>query len=223
MLVCWSLESRLLSSVRSCLSIGLGQFPPSFMMNALLAKAEPIRDTGNVSGITYFKMGEKCCTAASGSEEWENMRETSLQTPKTLEKQREEVLQVPEQRFPCSLWYRPWWARLFPWIPEDHSGSDTHLEPTASPILEQMGVPQSCSPWTSHTGAGSWQELQSVEKRPHWCTFSHGIWEPMRDPHCSSPFLRDSSMLWKEHMEEQVCEELPPMGMTRIGEGHEGL
>ena len=32
------------------------------------------------------------------------MRETTLQTPRSVKKEGEEVLQVPEQRFPCSLW-----------------------------------------------------------------------------------------------------------------------
>jgi len=40
----------------------------------------------------------------------ENMgeRETTLQTPRSLKKEGEEVLQALEQRFPCSPWRRPW-------------------------------------------------------------------------------------------------------------------
>jgi len=31
-----------------------------------------------------------------------------------MKKEREEVLQEPEPRIPCSLWRRPWWSRYFP-------------------------------------------------------------------------------------------------------------
>jgi len=34
-----------------------------------------------------------------------------------VKKEGEEVLQVPEQRFPCSPWSRPWWGRLCPCSP----------------------------------------------------------------------------------------------------------
>lgn len=37
-----------------------------------------------------------------------------LQTPRSVKKEGEEVFQVPEQRFPCSLWRRLWWCRLSP-------------------------------------------------------------------------------------------------------------
>lgn len=37
------------------------------------------------------------------SEQWEYMRETILQTPKAMKKKVEEVLQVPEWRFPGTL------------------------------------------------------------------------------------------------------------------------
>ena len=45
------------------------------------------------------------------------MRETLLQTPRSVKKDGKEVLQVPEQRFPCSPWCRPWWDRLCPCNP----------------------------------------------------------------------------------------------------------
>ena len=32
------------------------------------------------------------------------MRETTLQTPRSVKKEGEEVLQAPEKRFPCSPW-----------------------------------------------------------------------------------------------------------------------
>lgn len=158
MLACWYLESTSVFREKTTEAPSphwTGSVLASFMMNAALAKAEPISDTGNVSVITYLRKGEKCCTAASGREEWENMRETSLQTPRTLEKQREEVLQVPGQRFLCSLWYRPWWANRG-CSPEALTITVDQMAPCWS---RWLCLEQSCSPWTSHTGAGSWQEL----------------------------------------------------------------
>jgi len=32
------------------------------------------------------------------------VRETTLQTPRSVKREGEEVLQMPEQRFPCSPW-----------------------------------------------------------------------------------------------------------------------
>ena len=34
----------------------------------------------------------------------EHVREITLQTPRSAKKEGEKLLQVPEQRFPCSLW-----------------------------------------------------------------------------------------------------------------------
>jgi len=58
---------------------------------------------GSASVITYLKRGKRCCTAAV-REEREPVRETTLQTARSVKKEREEVLQALEQRFPCSPW-----------------------------------------------------------------------------------------------------------------------
>lgn len=55
-----------------------------------------------------FNKGKKCCTTAARREEWEYVKETALQTPRSVKTEAGEVPQMPEQRFPYSLWGRPW-------------------------------------------------------------------------------------------------------------------
>lgn len=51
------------------------------------------------------------------------MRETVLQSPRSENKE-EEVFQVPDQRFPCSLWWRLWWGSCPPaFNGKDHGDS----------------------------------------------------------------------------------------------------
>ncbi|KAK4812037.1 hypothetical protein QYF61_026175 [Mycteria americana] len=66
-------------------------------------RAPPISDGGSASGITYLRRGQKKPRQLQ-PEECEYVRETTLQTPRSVKKEREEVVQAPEQRFPCSLW-----------------------------------------------------------------------------------------------------------------------
>lgn len=55
------------------------------------------------------------------------MKETDLQTPKPVKEERQEVLQVPEQRFPSNPL-------------EDHGGADA-LQTEEDSTLEQVDVP----------------------------------------------------------------------------------
>jgi len=75
-------------------------------VDLLLAKAMPISNTGGTSAIAYLRKGKKGCVAAV-REECENVRETTLQSPRSVQKEGEEVLQAPEQS-PCSPCRRPW-------------------------------------------------------------------------------------------------------------------
>lgn len=43
-------------------------------------------DIGGTSAIIYLRKGKKSSTAGSGKEEWESMRETVLETPRSVEK-----------------------------------------------------------------------------------------------------------------------------------------
>jgi len=54
-----------------------------------LAKAKAISGGGSASGITYLRRGKKC----------DDVRETTLQTPRSVKKEGGEVLQMPEQSF----------------------------------------------------------------------------------------------------------------------------
>lgn len=50
-------------------------------------------------------LGRSNCS--QGSEDWEYVRKTALQTPKSAKKEGEDVFQVLELRFPCSPWCSP--------------------------------------------------------------------------------------------------------------------
>ena len=58
--------------------------------------------------ITYLGQGKKCCAAVVRERSKKSVRETTPQTPRSVRKEGEEVLQALEQRFPCSPWKRPW-------------------------------------------------------------------------------------------------------------------
>ena len=77
--------------------------PASSKMDPLLAKAKPISNGGSASGITDLRRGKKN-PAVEQQPERGGVRKTTLQTPRSVKKEGEEVLQVLEQRFPCSLW-----------------------------------------------------------------------------------------------------------------------
>lgn len=77
-------------------------------MDPLLAKAEPVSDTGGTSVITYFKKCNNHSTAAVREKSEKNMGTIALQTPMTAVKEGEEVLQMVEQRFLCRPWRRTW-------------------------------------------------------------------------------------------------------------------
>jgi len=105
-----------MASMRSCWKLPLCPVEPMLAaskMNLPLAKAEPTSDSGRTSGITYLRRGKSCCaTQQLHPERGEDVRETALQTPMSVKKEEEKVLQMPEQRFPCRPWSRPWWGRL---------------------------------------------------------------------------------------------------------------
>ena len=62
-----------------------------------------------------------------------------MQTPRSLKKEGEEMLQAPEQRFPCSPWRKTMVRQAVPLQPmEVHSGADIHLQPREDPTLEQV-------------------------------------------------------------------------------------
>jgi len=57
----------------------------------------------------------------------------------SAKKEGEEVVQVSEQRFSCSLWSRPWWDRLSPWSPWSSMVEQiSTLQPMEDPTPEQV-------------------------------------------------------------------------------------
>ena len=68
------------------------------------------------------------------------MRETTLQTPRSVKKEGEEVLQAPEHReIPLQPVGKTMVRQAVPLQPmEVHSGADIHLQPMEDPTLEQV-------------------------------------------------------------------------------------
>ena len=77
--------------------------------------------------IAHLRKGKNHCAAVVRDSSEKNVRETMLQTLSSEKKEGEEVLQVPEQRFPCS----PWRISL---------EQISTLQPTKDPMLEQVGM-----------------------------------------------------------------------------------
>lgn len=67
-----------------------------------------ISEPGGASMITYFRKDDKRLHSSSERDKLKNVKETTMQTPRSVNKEEEEVLQVLEQRFPCSPRRRSW-------------------------------------------------------------------------------------------------------------------
>ena len=123
------------ASIRRCQKLPQSPTEPMTVgsnTDPLLAKDEPISDGGSASVITYLRRGNKNGKETEiEREEWEYVRERFLQTARSVKKEGEDVVQTPEQRFPCNPWRRPWWGRLSPW----------------SPRRSVMERKSSCRPW----------------------------------------------------------------------------
>lgn len=72
--------------------------PVSFKMDSLLAKAEPISNSGSTSRITDLGRGKNCWKQQL-EEKSENMWEKRIADTKVSEEGEEEVLQALELRF----------------------------------------------------------------------------------------------------------------------------
>jgi len=77
--------------------------PHGPQIDLLLAKAEPISNSGSTSMTTYLRRGKKPAQCQLQQERGKRMCETTQQAPRSV-REGEEVLQVPEQRFPYSSW-----------------------------------------------------------------------------------------------------------------------
>jgi len=93
--------------VRSCEKLSpclIKPVPATSKMDPPLAKAKPVSDSDSTSVITYLRREKKHCSKlAVRREESSYVRETTLQTPRSVKKEGKEVLEMPEQKvFPCS-------------------------------------------------------------------------------------------------------------------------
>lgn len=107
--------------------------PASSRQDPLLARADPIRDGEGASGVTHVRSGGN--TAAQQQlqpdERGVKIREKkpTLQTHMSVQKEGQDILQAPEQGFSCSLWCRPWGAKL---CPTAHEGPWWSRDPRAA-------------------------------------------------------------------------------------------
>ncbi|PKU46068.1 hypothetical protein llap_3637 [Limosa lapponica baueri] len=76
--------------------------PAGTKTDPLLAKPEPVNNDGDASGITYFRRGKNFSKTTARREELDYVRETTLQTLRSVKKKEEEVLQAPEQKSPAA-------------------------------------------------------------------------------------------------------------------------
>lgn len=81
-----------------------------------------------------FRKGEKALCNRRQREEWVCggwIHEATLQTPSSVQKEGQDLLQVPEQGFPWSTECRLWWGIA-------HAGAEIHLQPPEDPTSEQL-------------------------------------------------------------------------------------
>ena len=148
------------------------------------------------------------------------MKETTLQTLRSVKKEGEKVLQAPEQRFPCSPWWRLWWGRLSPWSPWR---STVEQIPTCSPWRtpywrRSMRPKEAVIPWRAHTGARSWKDLRILgEGGAH----AGAGFLARLGTHAGAACSWSTAPNGRTHA-GAVWEELQPVGRTHFGEVCEG-
>jgi len=74
--------------------------PVGSKMDPQLAK--PISNGDSTSVITCLRMRKNHCTTAARIDDREYVRETTLQTPRSVKKEGEKALQALKKGFPCS-------------------------------------------------------------------------------------------------------------------------
>ena len=98
------------------------------------------------------------------------MRETTLQTPRSVKKEGEEVLQAPEQReIPPQPVVKTTVRQAVPLQPmEVHGGADIYPAAHEEPHVRAAGytLKEAVTPWRACAGTGSWQELRSRGEEP---------------------------------------------------------
>ncbi|KAK4828876.1 hypothetical protein QYF61_001004 [Mycteria americana] len=87
---------------------------------------------------------------------------------------------------------------------EVHGGADIHPAVHGGPHAGAGGdvLKEAVTPWRTHAGADSWQELQPMDRSPCRSRFSGRTSDPVGDPCWSSLFLKNCT-LWKGPTLEQ--------------------
>ena len=128
-----------------------------------------------------------------------NVRETALQTLRSVKKKGEEVLQMLELRFPYSPWRRSWRSSLSPCnTKKTMSEQIPTLQPMEDPMTEQVGMP--------------WQKLQPMES-PCRSRLQSGAVACREEPTQEQPVPEGLHPMERTHA-GAVCEGLSPMGGT---------
>jgi len=145
--------------------------------------------------ITYLRSGKNCWEGAVERGEWDYVRETPLQTPRSVQKgEGGDAPGAGAEIFPCSPWWRPWWGRLSPFSPWRSTMEQT---PTGSPwnapcqtrcMPEGDSNPMRSPRW-SRLLPGAAEPRR--ERSPHQIRFAGQTCEPIGEPHWSSLFLKD--------------------------------
>lgn len=152
-----------------------------------------LRQTSDgISVMTYLRKGKKHCAATLRSKK--NAKEIILQRAGP-EKEREEVLPVPDQRFPCCPWRIPCWSSLY------------YCSPCRM-MAEQMLTTQAMDlPWRKLQAQGELMQTQAPGK-------SFSLWKEV--PRLEQSFLEGLYPVERNHLEELQF-------MTSPGAVHEGL
>ena len=190
--------------------------PAGSKTDLLLTKAKPVSEGGSASGRKLLRRGKICCERAFERGEWDYMRERALQTPGSVKKEGEEVLQALDQRFSCSLWWRPWWGRLPPCSPwrstvEQISTWGLWKTPSRSRWMRRGGCDPMGSPCWSRLLAGSVDPW--TERSPCWSRFAGRACDPVEHLRWSRLFLKDFTP-WEGTHAGAAFGELPPMRKT---------
>ena len=135
--------------------------PASSKTDLLLAKTEPISNGGNLSVITYLRMGKKLLRNSSwerGVRICERMNSTGTQLS-------EEGGGGGAPGVGAEISLQPVVKTMIQAIPlqsiEVHSGAEIHLQPVEGPTPRAGAGAQGrlLTSWRAHIGAGSWQNL----------------------------------------------------------------
>jgi len=137
------------------------------------------------------------------------VRETTLQTPTSVKKEGEEVLQAPEQRFPCNP-RKSVERQAVPMQPvEVHGGANVQLQPVEDPMPEQADAPKgSCD-----CGKPTLEQAPSRtcgERSPHKEPVCWQDFRPHKDP-CWSSLFQKNCTLWKGPILEQFVKNCSPL------------